>query len=56
MRYYKYVPAFPYELEYYVTDSGKKPFKGWLDALKDISARAKIRIRLDHVRLGNLGE
>jgi putative component of toxin-antitoxin plasmid stabilization module len=56
MRYYKYVQTFPYELEYYATDRGKKPFKEWLDALKDISARAKIRIRLDHVRLRNLGE
>jgi putative addiction module killer protein len=47
--------AFPFELEYYVTNNGRKPFKEWLDNLKDISARAKIRVRLDRVRLGNIG-
>ena len=48
--------TFPYELEYYVTENGRKPFKEWLDALKDVNARARIRIRLDYVRLGNLGD
>ena len=35
---------------------GGKSFKEWLDGLKDIVARQKIRIRLDRVRLGNLGK
>jgi putative addiction module killer protein len=48
--------TYPFELEYYVTDDGKIPFKEWLDDLKDIPGRAKIRIRLDRVRLGNLGD
>ncbi|MCX5807971.1 MAG: type II toxin-antitoxin system RelE/ParE family toxin [Proteobacteria bacterium] len=48
--------AFPFELEYYVTDNGRKPFKEWLDNLKDLSARAKIRVRLDRIRLGNTGD
>ena len=48
--------SFPYVIEYYITESGKKPFKEWLDNLKDIIARQKIRIRLDRVRLGNLGK
>ena len=48
--------AFPYELEYYVTENGTKPFKEWLDAMKDVNARARVRIRLDHIRLGNLGD
>jgi len=48
--------AFPFKLEYYVTDDGKVPVKEWLDGLKDVSARAKIRIRLDRARLGNLGD
>ena len=48
--------AFPYELEYYITEDGRRPFKEWLDGMKDINARAKIRIRLDHVRLGSLGD
>lgn len=47
--------SFPYTLEYYLTEAGEKPFKEWLDGLKDIMARQKIRIRLDGVRLGNLG-
>jgi len=46
----------PYSISYYLTEAGKKPFKEWLDGLKDIVARQKIRIRLDHVRLGNLGK
>jgi len=50
------MPSFPFTLEYYVTAQGKKPFKEWLEGLKDVSARAKIRVRLDRVRLGNLGD
>jgi putative addiction module killer protein len=50
------VEAFPYTLSYYLTEAGEKPFKEWLDGLKDIMARQKVRIRLDRVRLGNLGK
>ncbi len=46
--------AFPYTIAYYLTETGGKPFKDWLDNLKDITARQKVRIRLDRVRLGNL--
>ncbi len=48
--------TYPFQLEYYVRDDGKIPFKEWLDDLKDVAARAKIRVRLDRVRLGNLGD
>lgn len=48
--------SFPYTIAYYLTETGKKPFKDWLDSLKDITARQKVRIRLDRVRLGNLGK
>lgn len=48
--------TFPYGIEYYLTESGGKPFKEWLDGLRDITARQKVRIRLDRVRLGNLGK
>ena len=48
--------AFPYTISYYLTAAGGKPFKEWLDSLKDIMARQKIRVRLDRVRLGNLGK
>lgn len=47
--------TYPYTITYYLTEANKKPFKEWLDGLKDITARQKIRIRLDRVRLGNLG-
>lgn len=47
--------TYPYTITYYLTEADKKPFKEWLDGLKDIKARQKIRIRLDRVRLGNLG-
>lgn len=48
--------TYPYTIEYYLTESGGKPFKEWLDGLRDITARQKVRIRLDRVRLGNLGK
>ncbi len=48
--------VFPFEIEYYITREGKKPFKAWLESLRDVTARAKIRIRLDRARLGNLGD
>lgn len=47
---------FPYEIDYYITAEGEKPFKVWLDGLRDINGRAKVRIRLDRARLGNLGD
>lgn len=47
--------SFPYTIAYYLAETGGKPFKEWLDDLKDITARQKVRIRLDRVRLGNLG-
>jgi len=53
---FSHVESFPYILSYYLTRAGDKPFKEWLDGLKDIMARQKIRIRLDRVRLGNLGK
>jgi putative addiction module killer protein len=50
------VDSFPYTISYYLTETGEKPFKEWLGGLKDIAARQKVRIRLDRVRLGNLGK
>jgi putative addiction module killer protein len=49
------VESFPYIIDYYLTETGRKPFKEWLDGLKNLAARQKVRIRLDRVRLGNLG-
>ena len=48
--------TFPRDIQLYVTPDGKAPFSQWLSALRDPKARAKIRVRLDRVRLGNLGD
>lgn len=46
----------PKELQIYVTEAGWAPFSEWLASLDDARARAKIRVRLDRVRLGNVGD
>ncbi|MEI6208024.1 MAG: type II toxin-antitoxin system RelE/ParE family toxin [Desulfuromonadales bacterium] len=48
--------VFPLEIEYYISANGDRPFKEWLEGLRDINGRAKIRVRLDRARLGNLGD
>lgn len=44
------------QIELYVTSEGESPFENWLTELKDVKARAKIRVRLDRLRLGNFGD
>jgi putative addiction module killer protein len=46
----------PRQIEIYVTAEGATPFTDWLDALKDRRGRAKIRVRLDRLRLGHFGD
>jgi putative component of toxin-antitoxin plasmid stabilization module len=56
--------ANPRELIIYETEQGEAPFPEWLDSLRDRSARARIRKRLDsrserlhqRVELGNFGD
>lgn len=48
--------ATPKELQIYVGEDGRAPFSEWLASLRDNKARAKIRVRLDRVGLGNLGD
>ncbi|MBI2118928.1 MAG: type II toxin-antitoxin system RelE/ParE family toxin [Elusimicrobia bacterium] len=43
-------------LKIFVTRDRKVPFSEWLESLKDIRGKARIRIRLDRVKLGNLGD
>jgi putative addiction module killer protein len=50
------VEATPKELQIYVTEEGRTPFSEWLASLRDNKARAKIRVRLDRVSLGNFGD
>ena len=44
------------ELVEYVDATGRIPFRAWLEALKDVRAKARIDARLLRVRLGNLGD
>jgi putative addiction module killer protein len=46
----------PQILHEYVTRTGKNPFRKWLLSLRDIHARAKIRVRLNRIRSGNFGD
>jgi putative addiction module killer protein len=48
--------ATPKELHIYVMEDGRAPFSDWLASLHDLKARSKIRVRLDRVSLGNLGD
>lgn len=44
------------ELLEYLTESGRNPFREWLEELRDQQARAKVRVRLNRIRLGNFGD
>jgi len=46
----------PHSLHEYVTGAGRNPFRDWLHALGDVHARARVRVRLNRVRLGNFGD
>ena len=46
----------PIELLEYLAEDGQNPFRKWLEKLKDRQARAKIRVRLNRIRLGNFGD
>jgi putative addiction module killer protein len=48
--------ANPRELIIYETEQGEAPFSEWLDSLRDRSARARIKKRLDRVEIGNFGD
>ena len=45
----------PRQLKIYSTIDGDEPFEGWMEALKDLAARAVIRTRLERVEDGNFG-
>ena len=40
----------------YQTKDGKTPYEDWLNGLKDVVGRAKIRVRVDRATLGNFGD
>lgn len=45
-----------FSIEIYTDEKGNQPFIKWIEALNDIHARAKIKVRLARIRLGNLGD
>ncbi|HAO22561.1 MAG TPA: addiction module protein [Desulfobacteraceae bacterium] len=44
------------EIREYLTEDGRSPFRDWFGALKDMKAKAKIRVRLDLLESGNFGD
>lgn len=44
------------ELRYYTDSKGHQPLTEWLEALRDVKARAQIRARLARVEAGNFGD
>ena len=46
----------PKQVREYLTEDGKSPFSQWLRNLKNRQARAKIRVRIDRLSMGNLGD
>ena len=46
----------PVEIREYLTANGHNPFRAWLLDLPDAKIRARIRVRLNRVRLGNMGD
>lgn len=45
-----------YTIEIYQTDTGKRPFTQWLDDIRDRGTKAKLRLRLDRLEMGNFGQ
>lgn len=48
--------AIPQVVLEYVTPEGNNPFHDWLLRLRDIQARARVRVRVNRIRLGNFGD
>ena len=46
----------PVRIELYLTAARECPFVNWLDRLRDRVARAKIRVQIDRLTLGNFGK
>jgi putative addiction module killer protein len=46
----------PRDVRNYVTPEGREVFREWLNSVKDSTARAAIRSRIDRLLLGNFGD
>ena len=56
MSYTPEVESQPHTLREYLTPEGVSPFRDWLRSLRDARVRARIRVRLNRLRLGNFGD
>lgn len=43
------------EIRHHILANGTDPISEWLDALKDIRGKAKIKVNIDRLSLGNFG-
>ncbi len=48
--------AQPWKIREYLTPDGSNPFRAWPHSLSDARTRARIRVRLNRLRLGNFGD
>lgn len=46
----------PFQVEVYQTTEGRRPFAEWLRGLEDEKARARIRVRVARLEIGNFGD
>lgn len=44
------------DIRIYTDAAGRTPFEEWLNALKDVQGRARIRARLARLQAGNFGD
>ena len=44
------------DIRIYTDAAGRAPFEEWLNALKDVQGRARIRARLARLQAGNFGD
>jgi putative addiction module killer protein len=40
----------------YQREDGREPFSEWLNGLRELKTQARIRVRLNHLALGNFGD
>jgi len=50
------LPVEEKDVRLYLDTNGHSPFSEWLQSLSDIKGRAKIRERINRIRLGNMGD
>ena len=46
----------PREIQEFINAEGRAPYQEWVNSLKDVKTRARIRQRVDRLELGNMGD